>query len=69
MGAGWDVKTVAAHLVSDFANGIWGFRSAGFATAASFGGLMRWGVNAHKPRPVRSPTHFIDVQITSSVHQ
>lgn len=23
--AGWDVKTVAAHLVSDFADGFWGF--------------------------------------------
>ena len=27
--AGWDVKTVAAHLVSDFADGFWGFIASG----------------------------------------
>jgi uncharacterized protein (TIGR03083 family) len=27
--AGWDVKTVAAHLVSDFADGFWGFMASG----------------------------------------
>jgi uncharacterized protein (TIGR03083 family) len=27
--AGWDVKTVAAHLVSDFADGFWGFLASG----------------------------------------
>ena len=27
--AGWDVKTVAAHLVSDFSDGFWGFLAAG----------------------------------------
>jgi uncharacterized protein (TIGR03083 family) len=27
--AGWDVKTVAAHLVSDFADGFWGFVASG----------------------------------------
>jgi uncharacterized protein (TIGR03083 family) len=27
--AGWDVKTVAAHLVSDFADGFWGFVVSG----------------------------------------
>jgi uncharacterized protein (TIGR03083 family) len=26
--AGWDVKTVAAHLVSDFTDGFWGFQLA-----------------------------------------
>jgi uncharacterized protein (TIGR03083 family) len=26
--AGWDVKTVFAHLVSDFADGFWGFQRA-----------------------------------------
>ena len=26
--AGWDVKTVAAHLVSDFADGFWGFMTS-----------------------------------------
>jgi uncharacterized protein (TIGR03083 family) len=27
--AGWDVKTVAAHLVSDFTDGFWGFMASG----------------------------------------
>jgi uncharacterized protein (TIGR03083 family) len=27
--AGWDVKTVAAHLISDFADGFWGFLASG----------------------------------------
>jgi uncharacterized protein (TIGR03083 family) len=27
--AGWDVKTVAAHLISDFADGFWGFMASG----------------------------------------
>ncbi|MDT7791493.1 MAG: hypothetical protein QOD59_929 [Mycobacterium sp.] len=27
--AGWDIKTVAAHLVSDFADGFWGFMASG----------------------------------------
>lgn len=27
--AGWDVKTVAAHLVSDFVDGFWGFLASG----------------------------------------
>ena len=27
--AGWDVKTVAAHLVSDFEDGFWGFLASG----------------------------------------
>lgn len=27
--AGWDVKTVAAHLVSDFEDGFWGFLTSG----------------------------------------
>lgn len=36
--AGWDVKTVAAHLVSDFTDGFWGFWPAAFATAASTAG-------------------------------
>jgi uncharacterized protein (TIGR03083 family) len=27
--SGWDVKTVAAHLVSDFADGFWGFVASG----------------------------------------
>lgn len=26
---GWDVKTVAAHLISDFADGFWGFLASG----------------------------------------
>ncbi|WP_166907325.1 maleylpyruvate isomerase family mycothiol-dependent enzyme [Mycobacterium sp. DL440] len=27
--AGWDVKTVAAHLISDFTDGFWGFLASG----------------------------------------
>lgn len=32
--AGWDVKTVAAHLVSDFADGFWGFAFSGIRHAS-----------------------------------
>ncbi len=32
--AGWDVKTVAAHLVSDFADGFWGFIASGIRHAS-----------------------------------
>ncbi|CAJ1498786.1 maleylpyruvate isomerase family mycothiol-dependent enzyme [[Mycobacterium] burgundiense] len=32
--AGWDVKTVAAHLVSDFADGFWGFLASGIRHAS-----------------------------------
>lgn len=32
--AGWDVKTVAAHLVSDFADGFWGFMISGIRHAS-----------------------------------
>ena len=34
--AGWDVKTVAAHLVSDFADGFWGFIASGGSPTCSF---------------------------------
>jgi uncharacterized protein (TIGR03083 family) len=39
--AGWDVKTVAAHLVSDFADGFWGF----MASAVRHRGIDR-GIDA-----------------------
>jgi uncharacterized protein (TIGR03083 family) len=32
--SGWDVKTVAAHLVSDFADGFWGFIASGIRHAS-----------------------------------
>jgi uncharacterized protein (TIGR03083 family) len=32
--AGWDVKTVAAHLVSDFTDGFWGFIASGIRHAS-----------------------------------
>jgi uncharacterized protein (TIGR03083 family) len=38
---GWDVKTVAAHLVSDFADGFWGFMASGIR----HGGIDR-GIDA-----------------------
>lgn len=40
--AGWDVKTVAAHLISDFADGFWGF----LASAARHGGDIHRGIDA-----------------------
>lgn len=39
--AGWDVKTVAAHLVSDFEDGFWGFLASGLR----HGGINR-GIDA-----------------------
>lgn len=38
---GWDVKTVAAHLVSDFTDGFWGFLASG----VRHGGMNR-GIDA-----------------------
>ena len=38
---GWDVKTVAAHLVSDFTDGFWVFLASG----VRHGGMNR-GINA-----------------------
>jgi uncharacterized protein (TIGR03083 family) len=39
--SGWDVKTVAAHLVSDFTDGFWGFLASG----VRHGGMHR-GIDA-----------------------
>lgn len=40
--AGWDVKTVAAHLISDLADGFWGF----LVSAARHGGDIHRGIDA-----------------------
>ena len=47
---GWDVKTVAAHLVSDFADGFWGFMFSGLR----HGGMNR-GIDALAHRGIRPP--------------
>src|SRR5690348_3096493 len=47
--AGWDVKTVAAHLVSVLADGFWGFQ----AMAVRRGGIHR-GIDALARRRARS---------------
>jgi uncharacterized protein (TIGR03083 family) len=47
--AGWDVKTVAAHLVSVFADGFWGFQAA----ALRHGGIHR-GIDALARRRAQS---------------
>jgi uncharacterized protein (TIGR03083 family) len=47
--AGWDVKTVAAHLVSDFADGFWGFIASGIR----HGGIDR-GIDALACRRARA---------------
>ena len=39
--AGWDVKTVAAHLVSDFEDGFWVFWPAVYGTAVWIAGSTR----------------------------
>jgi uncharacterized protein (TIGR03083 family) len=48
--AGWDVKTVAAHLVSVFADGFWGFQVA----AVRHFGIHR-GIDALARRRARLP--------------
>ena len=48
--AGWDVKTVAAHLVSDFTDGFWGFLASG----ARHGSIDR-GIDALARRRARAP--------------
>jgi uncharacterized protein (TIGR03083 family) len=47
---GWDVKTVAAHLISDFADGFWGFLASG----VRHGGINR-GIDALARRRARAP--------------
>lgn len=47
--AGWDIKTVAAHLVSDFADGFWGFMASGIR----HGGIDR-GIDALARRRARA---------------
>jgi uncharacterized protein (TIGR03083 family) len=48
--AGWDVKTVAAHLVSVFADGFWGFQAA----AVRHAGMHR-GIDALARRRAQLP--------------
>jgi uncharacterized protein (TIGR03083 family) len=48
--AGWDVKTVAAHLISDFADGFWGFLASG----ARHGNINR-GIDALARRRACAP--------------
>jgi uncharacterized protein (TIGR03083 family) len=52
--AGWDVKTVAAHLVSDFADGFWGFMASGLR----HGGIDR-GIDALARRRAQAPAREI----------
>jgi uncharacterized protein (TIGR03083 family) len=52
--AGWDVKTVAAHLVSDFADGFWGFQAA----AVRYFGIHR-GIDALARRRAQLPAAAI----------
>jgi uncharacterized protein (TIGR03083 family) len=48
--AGWDVKTVAAHLVSDFADGFWGFMASGLRH-----GSIDHGIDALARRRAQAP--------------
>jgi uncharacterized protein (TIGR03083 family) len=48
--AGWDVKTVAAHLVSDFADGFWGFMASGLRH-----GSIDRGIDALARRRAQAP--------------
>jgi uncharacterized protein (TIGR03083 family) len=47
---GWDVKTVAAHLVSDFADGFWGFMVSGLRHAS-----INRGIDALARRRAQAP--------------
>jgi uncharacterized protein (TIGR03083 family) len=57
---GWDVKTVAAHLVSVFADGFWGFQAA----AVRHGGIHR-GIDALARR--RGADHRLSPPVTGPV--
>jgi uncharacterized protein (TIGR03083 family) len=48
--AGWDVKTVAAHLVSDFTDGFWGFMASGLRH-----GSIDRGIDALARRRAQAP--------------
>lgn len=52
--AGWSVKTVAAHVVSDFADGFWGFLASGLR----HGGIHR-GIDALARRRAQAPAEEI----------
>jgi uncharacterized protein (TIGR03083 family) len=47
---GWDVKTVAAHLISDFTDGFWGFLASGVRH-----GSINRGIDALARRRARAP--------------
>lgn len=47
---GWDVKTVAAHLISDFTDGFWGFLASGIRH-----GNINRGIDALARRRARAP--------------
>lgn len=47
---GWDVKTVAAHLISDFTDGFWGFLASGVRH-----GSINRGIDALARRRARVP--------------
>lgn len=52
---GWDVKTVAAHLVSDFLDGFRGFLVSGIRHGNMDKGIDAWPVGVRKPPRPRSP--------------
>jgi uncharacterized protein (TIGR03083 family) len=51
---GWDVKTVAAHLISDFTDGFWGFLASGIRH-----GSIDRGIDALARGRARAPAHEI----------
>ena len=62
---GWDVKTVAAHLVSDFTDGFWGFLASGIR----HGGMNR-GIDALARRRAQAPAgHIADMLRRGADHR
>jgi uncharacterized protein (TIGR03083 family) len=57
---GWDVKTVAAHLVSDFADGFWGFMVSGLRHRS-----IDRGIDALARRRARAPATEIAEMLRS----
>ncbi|MBU8824820.1 maleylpyruvate isomerase family mycothiol-dependent enzyme [Mycolicibacterium goodii] len=57
---GWDVKTVAAHLVSDFADGFWGFLASGIR----HGGIDK-GIDALARQRAQAPAAEISDTLRS----
>jgi Mycothiol maleylpyruvate isomerase N-terminal domain len=68
--AGWDVKTVAAHLVSDFADGFMGFMASGIRHGSIDRGIdAHWLVAGREPQPQRSPRRYVVELIIGSVRR